>query len=68
MKMPSLLPLLLSLSFLAASSLANPILPEDGNDTVAFKADVPYFPYHLHNYTAGYDEEEVRHVTFCDIL
>ena len=55
--------ILLLSSLLAAFltvSLANPIVPEDGNDTEAFKADVPYSPYHLHNYTAGYDEEEVR--------
>ena len=29
-------------------------------DSVAFKAEVPYLPYHLHNYTGGYDLEEVR--------
>ena len=52
--------ILFSSSAFLTVSLANPIVPEDGNDTEAFKADVPYVPYHLHNYTAGYDEEEVR--------
>ncbi len=52
--------LLSSSATLLTVTLANPIVPQDVNVTEAFKADVPYFPYHLHNYTAGYDEEEVR--------
>ena len=35
-----------------------------GNDTDIedVKADVPYVPYYLHNYSSIYDEEQVRNL------
>ena len=41
-------------------SNAIPIGNETDIENLPVKADVPYIPYYLHNYSSIYDEEQVK--------
>jgi hypothetical protein len=36
----------------------------NGSDELFVKANVPYIPYYLHNYTSLYDEDQVKQTDF----